>query len=129
MQKIEFTQRTGIELTAEQYQRVEELYLNAVNMDKDEFCEDYKKHGKSVILNAYFDQSEKIRNELDTYREKQVQMAHFLIKKSMVGGDKDMIKMAISLIDEQKYIQHKLEKGYNLFDSDKELIITLINNR
>lgn len=129
MQKIEFTQRTGIELTDEQYQRVEDLYLNAGNMDKDEFCKDYKKHGESVILNTYFDQSEKLRNKLDAYREQHINMAYFLIKKSMVGGDKDMIQMAISLIGEQKYIQHKLEKGYNLFDLDKELIITLINNR
>lgn len=127
MQKIEFTQRTGIELTDERYQRVEDLYLNAGNMDKDEFCKDYKKHGESVILNTYFKQSEEQRNRLDTYREKQITMAHFLIKKSMVGGDKDMIQMAISLIGEQKYIQHKLEKGYNLFESDKELIISLIN--
>ena len=127
MQKVEFTQRTGIELTDEQYQRVEDLYMNAENMDKDEFCEDYKKHGESVILNAYFNQSEKLRNELDTYRERQVTMAYFLIKKSMVGGDKDMINMAISLIGEQKYIQHKLEKGYNLLALDKELIISLIN--
>lgn len=127
MQKIEFTQRTGIELTDEQYQRVEIMYLNAGNMDKDEFCEDYKKHSDSVILNTYFDQSEKLRNELDAYREKQINMAYFLIKKSMVGGDKDMVQMAISLIGEQKYIQHKLERGYNLFESDKELIISLIN--
>lgn len=127
MQKNEFEQRTGIELTDEQYQRVEDLYLNAGNMDKDEFCKDYRKHGESVILNTYFKQSEEQRSRLDTYREKQITMAHFLIKKSMVGGDKDMIQMAISLIGEQKYIQHKLEKGYNLFESDKELIISLIN--
>lgn len=127
MQKIEFTQRAGIELTDEQYQKVEIMYLNAGNMDKDEFCEDYKKHSDSVILNTYFDQSEKLRNELDAYREKQINMAYFLIKKSMVGGDKDMVQMAISLIGEQKYIQHKLERGYNLFESDKELIISLIN--
>lgn len=127
MQKIEFEQRTGIELTDEQYQRVEIMYLNAGNMDKDEFCEDYKKHSDSVILNTYFDQSEKLRNKLDAYREQQINMAYFLIKKSMVGGDKDMVQMAISLIGEQKYIQHKLERGYNLFESDKELIISLIN--
>lgn len=127
MQKSEFIQRTGIELTDEQYQRVEGIYLNAGNMDQDEFCEDYKKHGESIILNTYFDQSKKLREKQDTYREKQVTLAHFLIKKSMIGGDKDMIREAISLIGEQKYIQHKLEKGYNLFDTDKELIISLIN--
>lgn len=127
MQKIEFTQRTGIELTDEQYQRVEDLYLNAWNIDKDVFCRDYEKHSDSVILNAYFDQSKKLRDELDTYKEKQIATAHFLIKKSMVGGDKDMINMAISLIGEQRYIQHKLEKGYNLLALDKELIISLIN--
>ena len=127
MQKIEFTQRTGIELTDEQYKRVEDIYLNAGNIDKDEFCKDYKKHADSVILNTYFDQSEKLRSKLGACREKNVELAHFLIKKSMVGGDKDMIKEAIYLIGEQKYIQYKLEKSYNLFESDKELIISLIN--
>ena len=127
MQKIEFTQRTGIKLTDEQYKRVEDIYLNAGNIDKDEFCKDYKKHADSVILNTYFDQSEKLRSKLGACREKNVELAHFLIKKSMVGGDKDMIKEAIYLIGEQKYIQYKLEKSYNLFESDKELIISLIN--
>lgn len=127
MQKTEFTQRTGIELTNEQYKRVEDIYLNAGNIDKDEFCKDYKKHADSVILNTYFDQSEKLRSKLDAYRKKNVEFAYFLIKRSLAGGDKDMIQMAISLIGEQKYIQHKLEHGYLLFDSDKELIISLIN--
>lgn len=127
MQKIEFTQRTGIDLTDEQYQKVEELYLNAGSLDKDEFCKDYKKHADSVILNTYFDQSERLRIKLDACREKNVELAHFLVKKSMARGDKDMIREAIYLIGEQKYIQHKLEKGYNLFESDKELIISLIN--
>lgn len=127
MQKIEFTQRTGIELTNEQYKRVEDLYSNAGNLDKDKFCKDYKIHGDSVILNTYFDQSKMLRIKLETHREKDINLAHFLVKKSMVGGDKDMIREAVYLIGEQKYIQHKLEKGYNLFDSDKDLIISLIN--
>lgn len=127
MQKAEFMQRTSIDLTDEQYRKVEDLYLNAGDIDKDVFCKDYKKHADSIILNTYFDQSEKLKSKLTIYREKQITMAHFLIKKSMIGGDKDMINMAISLIGEQKYIQHKLQKGYNLFDSDKELIISLIN--
>ena len=79
MQKIEFTQRTGIELTDEQYKRVEDIYLNAGNIDKDEFCKDYKKHADSVILNTYFDQSEKLKSKLDACREKNVELAHFLI--------------------------------------------------
>lgn len=126
MQKTEFIQRTGIELTDEQYKRVEDLYVNAGNIDKDEFCKDYMKHADSVILNTYFDRSEKIRVKLETYREKQTTTAHFLIKKSMAGGDKDMIQMAISLLGERMYIKHKLEKGYNLFELDKEIIISLI---
>ena len=36
MQKIEFIQRTGIELTDEQYKQVEDMYLEAGNMDKDQ---------------------------------------------------------------------------------------------
>lgn len=42
MQKQEFYQRTGIELTDAEYKEVELMYLEAGNMDKDEFCKDYK---------------------------------------------------------------------------------------
>lgn len=66
---------------------------------------------------------------MDAYKEQQIKTAYFLIKKSMVGGDKEMVQMAISLIGEQMYIKHKLEKGYNLLESDKELIISLINKQ
>lgn len=127
MTQKEFETRTGMNLTCDEFNRVNDMYMGAGELDKDVFCSDYKHHSDSVILNAYFDQSEQLINELDSYRENQATIAHFLIKKSMVGGDKDMVQMAISLIGEQKYIQHKLEKGYNLFESDKELIISLIN--
>lgn len=128
MQKIEFTQRTGIEPTDELYEVIENMYLNTgIDIDKDVFCEDYMKHANSTLLTLYFEKSEKLRDELDTLRKQQVKTAHFLIKKSMVGGDKDMINLAVSLIGEKKYIQHKLEKGYSLLKSDEELIISLIN--
>lgn len=127
MTQKEFESRTGMILTSEEFEKINGMYLEAGNIDKDAFCSDYKEHSNSVLLNIYYEQSERLKNKLDSFRHKQTETAYFLIKKSMVGGDKDMITMAISLIGEQKYIQHKLEKGYNLLAVDKELIIKLIN--
>lgn len=127
MTQKEFETRTEMNLTSDEFNRVHDLYVGAGDLDKDEFCADFKKHSDSVILNAYFTKSAELEAKHDVNKKKQTSIAHFLIKKSMVGGDKDMIQMAISMIGEQNYIQYKLENKYSLFEYDKELIITLIN--
>lgn len=129
MTQKEFETRTGMYLTIDEFEKVNNMYLESANTDKDVFCADYKDHSQSILLNMFFNNTEILKGEIDSFRLKQANTAYFLIKKSMVGGDKDMINMAISLIGEERYIQHKLEKGYNLFASDKELIIRLINNK
>lgn len=127
MTQKEFYSRTEMLLTSEQFEKVNAMYLEAGDIEKDDFCSDYKKHSESVLLDIYYKQSERLKEKLDSFRQRETKLAYFLIEKSMVGGDKDMIEMAISLIGEQKYIQHKLEKEYNLLAVDKELIIKLIN--
>ena len=69
MTQKEFFDRTGIELTEDQYKQVEQMYLEAGNMDKDEFCKDYKKHHESTLLATYFRQAENLKNKLDDMRD------------------------------------------------------------
>ena len=127
MTQKEFESKTGMILTNEEFEKINGMYLEAGNIDKDAFCSDYKEHSNSSLLNVYYEQTERLKNKLDSFRQKQIETAYFLIRKSMAGGDKGMIAMAISFIGEQKYIEHKIEKGYDLLDIDKKLIIKLIN--
>ena len=49
MLQSEFYDRTKVQLDSEQYAKVEAVY-NAVKMDKDEFCAEWKKLSKSKLM-------------------------------------------------------------------------------
>ncbi len=45
MTKQEFEERTGAKVTKEEYAEIEQIYLNSRNMDKDDFCRNWKTKG------------------------------------------------------------------------------------
>ena len=49
MTQKEFEDRTGLKPTPEEFNYIHALYMNT-DMDKDEFCNDFKKHGASSIM-------------------------------------------------------------------------------
>lgn len=50
MTQQEFENRTSKTVTSEEYARIEAMYMAAGNMDKDQFCTEYKKHGASALV-------------------------------------------------------------------------------
>ena len=122
MQKIEFTQRTGIELTDEQYQRVEELYLNTGNMDKDEFCADYKKHKDSKLLACFYEQYKVWDFNLKRIDESMLKVTKHLLKKSREFNDESMRAEAIDLLGEKMIVKLTIEMDLELWDIDKKYI-------
>lgn len=129
MQKFEFTQRTGIELTDEQYKRVEDMYLNAGNMDKDEFCEDYKKHKDSKLLAFFYKLTEDGKFCAKLIDRSMSKAAKFLLTKSREFNDKSMRAEAIDLLGEKMIVKLTIEMNLELWDDDKKFIIeTLINS-
>lgn len=50
MTQQEFEDRTGKVITSEEYARIEAMYMAAGNMDKDQFCAEYKKHSSSALV-------------------------------------------------------------------------------
>lgn len=128
MTQNEFEQRTGISLPSEDFEKVNKMYMAIHDIDKDSFCADFKSHSESILIKAFYSQSELLLRKIDGMKQKDINTAHFLIQKSMVGGDQDMIDMAINMIGEKEYILHKIEKGYSFLTFDKELVAKLINN-
>ena len=123
MQKQEFTQRTKIELTDEEFKGVELMYLEAGNMDKDEFCKDYKKHHESTLLATYFRQSENLKNKLDDMRDERSKLVDFLLERAQCFGDIELLNKAILLVGHDKVIKRKLRMDLPLWDEDKTYII------
>lgn len=123
MQKQEFTQRTGIELTDAEYKEVELMYLEAGNMDKDEFCKDYKKHHESTLLATYFRQAENLKSKLDDMRDERSKLVDFLLDRAQCFGDVELLHKAIQLVGHDNVIKRKLRMDLPLWDEDKKYII------
>ena len=54
MTQQEFEDRTGKTVSSGKYALIEAMYMAAGNMDKDQFCAEYKKHGASVLVAEYY---------------------------------------------------------------------------
>ncbi len=122
MQKIEFEQRTGINLTDDEYKDVEMMYLECGNIDKDDFCKDYKKHKDSVMIGIFFRQSQNQKEKLSRYSKERSSMVDFLLERAQAFGDIELLNKAIQLVGHQEVIKRKIQKDLPLWDDDKKYI-------
>ena len=125
----EFNERTNAHLTEDQYKPVENMYNEAGNIQKDQFCADWKKHNDSVLLQEFFAQSERLKGKVDGYRNQINEIALFLVYQAEKWSASDLRSMAIQILGLEKYLQIKLQKGYNLWDIDREDMIQILSNK
>lgn len=132
MTKQEFEERTGASVTAEEYAGIEQIYLNARHMGKDEFCSNWKtKTGRRAIMAALVLQiytlEEKNHNtglNNAELTEKQDGIIDFLVGNPDAAA---MRQKAIELLgDEREYIRRKCERSLPLDDEDKAAILRLL---
>lgn len=119
MLQKEFEELTGIKPFTGDYTEVEECYMNT-DLDKEMFCKLWTKNPtalkeierKTVALRAVC----KERNST----------VEFLIEQAEKWSASDLREKAISMIGEKEYIRKKIEKGYNLWEADRELLIDIL---
>lgn len=128
MTREEFTQRTGIEVETMQYAAIEQVYMYT-ELDKDDFCADYKKHGDSVIISHLVNELDKITCEigraqvsLKAYERLIKGVAEMLIRKAEEDMDEELYKSAIDIIGRSECIKYKLNNNLELDKQDKEYI-------
>ena len=129
MTLLEFNERTNAHLTEDQYKPVENMYNEAGNIQKDQFCADWKKHNDSVLLQEFFAQSERLKGKVDAYRNQINEIVMFLVDQAEKWSASDLRSMAIQILGLEQYIQIKLQKGYNLWDIDREDMIQILSNK
>lgn len=129
MTLLEFNERTNAHLTEDQYKPVENMYNEAGNIQKDQFCADWKKRNDSVLLQEFFAQSERLKGKVDAYRNQINEIAMFLVDQAEKWSASDLRSMAIQILGLEKYLQIKLQKGYNLWDIDREDMIQILSNK
>ena len=115
MTQKEFTERTGLKLSADSYKEVEECYMNT-ELDKDAFCKLWMENPTAL---KEIEQKTVLVRRL--YEERKC-LANFLIDQAEKWSASDLREKVISMIGEKEYLRRKIAKGYNLWDADKKLL-------
>lgn len=124
MTKQEFTERTGLTVTNDEYVKIEELYYSADNMQKDQFCELYKQiHGNELfqILSGKLLTSRKANK---IYQKEEDEMIEFLTIKAAEHDDDELEKKAreICPFGRRKTIHIKIDNDIDLSSDDLSYI-------
>lgn len=150
----EFIDRTGFTPTDDYYHKEIEPEYNRSRLDKDDWCKQWKKNGG--IQKAYDAMCLEAANEHLRVREfeividennqklseyyKRIQelepkasvydgMADFLIEQAEKWSATDLRAKAIEMLGSSEYLRRKIEKGYNLWEADRELLISILSNK
>lgn len=151
MTKQEFTERTGINPTEEEFDKIHELYMaTGAEMDKQSFCAAYKSCKDMTLVNALFNSmlfsTSKLKKERDSIKEELERDGKTLgylwekTNEAVVGilevaektPNKDhaafLESIAVSLTGQFYVWMTKLEKGYAMDKEEREAFFDEIAN-
>lgn len=121
MTQVEFEERTGLKLKADDYTEVEEMYMNT-DLDKDQFCTLWVNNPTAL---KEIEQKTVLVREL--YEERK-NITNFLIDQAEKWSSTDLREKAIAMIGEKEYLRRKIQRGHNLWKKDRELLDDILKN-
>ena len=134
----EFEERIGRSVTQEEYVEANAMYMAAGEMDKDEFCREWKQVGQSRLVQCLFNTAYNLNKVL---QEKTLLLneAHELrsdigdrllqITEAVLGGASqettadDLGSVAWWILGQKEVVCRKVENRYCLNEKDREFII------
>ena len=122
MTKKEFEERYGRDISADMFERINELYMTLDDMDKDVFVRDYKKHEESLILNELYNKVQSLERGIEDVERNNLCLIDMLIKKGSEWDDKEVLDTVENQIGKPSTITRKIELGCELSDDDLEYI-------
>lgn len=120
MTKQEFTDRTGLTVTNDEYVKIENLYYSAGNMQKDQFCELYKQIHENELFQIIGDKLLNSQKANKVYQKEEDEMIEFLTIKAAEHDDDDLEKKAREICPwgRKKTILIKIENEIDLSTDD-----------
>lgn len=113
----------------EEYETANFIYMMAGNMQKQEFCEEYKEVGCSPLVLVLADAAHSREIAYQDKETKERHTAHALIREAdeirecgMEASADAIDKIAAKLIGRKDCIKRKLHKGFALSETDNEYI-------
>lgn len=151
MTKQEFTERTGINPTEEEFDKIHDLYiLTGSQMDKDSFCAAYKSCKDMTLINALYhsllfstsrlkEERDSIEKERKEDRKKledlwdKIDVAVFNIlevaEKTLNENHAEFLRStAVSLVGKFDVCMAKLDRGYAMDEEEREYFYDEIAN-
>ena len=130
MLRHEFEELMGNACTDEVFNgKINPLYM-MTDMNKRDFCDDWKLHGHSRILNEVCAHILKVERNLNAMNKAQVERqdklqlaAERLIFISDDMADSDSYKMAVDLVGQKYVTTFKVREGMDLNEADKAFIL------
>ena len=125
----EFEVRTGMQVTPDEYEEIERVYLAAGNMDKDTFCHDWKNHSDSVIMRAFYDQAVAMQEKIEELTDERVAMVDWLLKTADEIGNPELHYKAVYMSGRHYVIMRTIQLGLALTDEDKAWIASYLESQ
>lgn len=140
MTKQEFETRTGLTVTTNEYTYIERVYM-ASNLQKDEFCKEWKKNRSLVTSNLVCDlmmEIETLRGSYETLQKEYTRaqenakastnnMAEFLILQAENCSASDLREKAIKMVGIKEYLRRRIDFGFSLWEEDKKALNEILS--
>lgn len=123
----EFNERTNAHLTEDQYKPVENMYNEAGNIQKDQFCADWKKHHDSKLLHIFYNQADRMKDKLDQKRNEIHELAIYILEQAEICSAPTLREKAIQMLGIETYLRIKIQKGYNLWQKDLDALVEILS--
>lgn len=121
MTQKEFTDRTGLTPDNDEFNFIHAVYMET-SMDKDEFCNDFKKHRDSKIIRDLHATAVNFELKCRQQKESIDDIVDVLLGKAEAYQDTDFYRMAVRMTSEKHVVMRKMEMNLPLWDEDKEFI-------
>jgi len=142
MTQKEFEERTRRLIAVEEYYLVENLYMAAGNMTKDEFCEEMRRMCAYDGANGHIELRECLKEigryvgakdaELSFLKKSvssgKMELAEFLIGKACAYEDTDFYHEAVKLIGQREVTLMKLRMDLPLWNEDKAYLKEILED-
>lgn len=115
MTQKEFEERTGLKMTPDGFEEVNETYMNT-DIDKDLFCELW------VNNPAALKEIEVKTRELRKLQDMKNDVVRFLANMAEETGDRKVREKAVRIIGMKRYLCMKLGAGYDLWEDEREAV-------
>lgn len=139
MTQKEFEERTKWLVKAEDFHIINNLYMAAGNMDKDEFCKEFRDmqaNGKIELRKSLREIGLRVGSmEAENHtlkkamKQRNDDLADILIGKAHAHNDTDLYREAIKLVGQWQTVKRTIEMGLPLWDEDKEYICAVLDEQ